>query len=480
MDTALTAFAFFALTGLFAYRHVRRSDSARSTVAITTRPCPRCRTAVPRDSIFCPGCGVPQQIFDVVSAPLAREDVAGGITRPHALVRADMCVGCGTCVDACPEAGALTLKGKLAVVDRALCVGHAECVAACPVGAIALATGSAVHRVEVPEIGPDFQTNLPGIYIVGELGGRGLIKNAVNEGKVAVENVVRALQAMPPATHGEGPRPLDVLIVGAGPAGLSAGLEAHRSNLRYGVLEQGTLADTVRKYPRHKLLFAEPLRIPLYGDLWVADASKESLLQVWETIVARTGLHLKTGFKVETIFRENDLLRVTAGNASYLTRNVILAMGRRGTPRRLNIPGEDLETVFYDIAEMEDFRGRRVMVVGGGDSAIESALGLCNQEGTKVALSYRGESFTRLKERNRTRLQAAISQKKLAVYLNSQLREIRKDKVALDFARKVVVLPTDDVIVRIGGEAPFAFLQRLGVRIVHKDLPLADDLARAG
>jgi thioredoxin reductase len=315
---------------------------------------------------------------------------------------------------------------------------------------------------------------------VGELGGRGLIKNAINEGKIAIENVVRAMRDDPAFPDGMLPRPLDVIVVGGGPAGLSAGLEAHRSKLRYLVLEQGTLADTVRKYPRHKVLFAEPLRIPLYGDLWIADASKESLLQVWETIVANTGLHLKTGHKVDSIIREGDVFRVIAGEASFFTRRVVLAMGRRGSPRRLNVPGEELDKVFYDIAEMEDFKGRRVLVVGGGDSAIEAVLGLANQPGTRVSLSYRGPQFTRLKERNRLRLETALQQKKLALYLDSQLREIRQDRVALDFAGQSLILPNDDVIIRIGGDAPFAFLQKLGIAIVQKDLPLVDDLARAG
>lgn len=480
MDTALTTLGFFLLTGWFIYRHLRHAAPAHAAPAQVTRPCPRCRHAVPRDSIFCPGCGVPQQIYEVVSAPVSEAGVDGAIGRAHAVVRADMCVGCGTCAAACPEPNALAVKGKLAVVDRAHCVGHGECVSACPVGAILLSTGAAVHRVEVPDIGADFQTNVPGLYIVGELGGRGLIKNAINEGKIAIENVVRAMRDDPALPDGMLPRPLDVIVVGGGPAGLSAGLEAHRTKLRYLVLEQGTLADTVRKYPRHKVLFAEPLRIPLYGDLWIADASKESLLQVWETIVANTGLHLKTGHKVDSILREGDVFRVIAGEASFFTRRVVLAMGRRGSPRRLNVPGEELDKVFYDIAEMEDFKGRRVLVVGGGDSAIEAVLGLVNQPGTKVSLSYRGPQFSRLKERNRLRLDAALQQKKLALYLESQLREIRQDRVALDFAGQSLILPNDDVIIRIGGDAPFAFLQKLGIGIVQKDLPLVDDLARAG
>ena len=485
METLLTTLGFFTLTGWFVYHHIRRMPPVpAASQSGATRPCPRCRRPVPRDSIFCPECGVPQQIYEVVAAPASSTpDVEGSIGRPHAVVRADLCVGCATCVAACPEPGALGLRNKLAVVDQALCVGHAKCIAACPVSAILLATGSAVHRVEVPQVNPDFQTNVPGLYIVGELGGRGLIKNAVNEGKIGIENVLESLRR----EDGESPnagrlspdRLLDVIIVGGGPAGLSAGLEAHRSGLHYLVLEQGSLADSIRKYPRHKILFAEPLKIPLYGDLWVADASKENLLQVWETIVANTGLRIIAGARVENIARETDAFRVQAGESVFLARRIVLAMGRRGTPRRLGVPGEDLSKVFYNIAEMESFKGRRVLVVGGGDSAIESVLGLVNQPGTRVALSYRGETFNRLKERNRMRLETAIQQKKFALYLRSTVREIRDERVALDLRGRIAILPNDDVIVRIGGEAPHAFLKRLGVNIVRKDLPLTDEAIRA-
>ncbi|MGE0353610.1 MAG: NAD(P)-binding domain-containing protein [Gemmatimonadales bacterium] len=484
MDTLLTSIAFFALTALLVYRHLRKTEGAPAPrpAAPAGHPCPRCRHVVPADSTFCPGCGVPQQIFEVVSAPAAGaasgsgEDPGG---RLHAVVRADMCVGCATCVAACPETGALAMQGKLAVVNQSACVGHSSCAAACPVGAILLTTGAAVHRVEVPELGPDFQTCVPGLYIVGELGGRGLIKNAINEGKVAIEYVTaRVPDAGDPDRLDDGV--LDVLVVGAGPAGLSAGLEAHRVGLRYVVLEQGTLADTVRKYPRHKLLFAEPITVPLYGDLWIADASKESLLQVWETIVANTGLQVETNTKVDNISREHGDFLITSGNQRFRARHVVLAMGRRGSPRRLGVPGEESAKVVYDIAEMEDFQGRKVLVVGGGDSAVESALGLANQEGTTVGLSYRGEDFKRVKERNRQKLDAAVKANKVTLYLRSQLREIRQDRVVMEVDGQTSILPNDDVIVRIGGDAPYAFLQRIGVRIVQKELPIPMDLERVG
>jgi thioredoxin reductase/NAD-dependent dihydropyrimidine dehydrogenase PreA subunit len=401
------------------------------------------------------------------------EETAGATL--HATVRADMCVGCGTCAAACPEPGAITLQNKLAVVARDLCLGHGQCAQACPVGAIALSSGAAVQRVEVPELGSDFQSNLPGLYVVGELGGRGLIKNAVNEGKLAVEHIAAGQRRRyPSGTSWE----YDLVIVGSGPAGLSAALEAERRGLRYLVLEQGTLADTVRKYPRHKLLFAEPLSIPIYGDLWLADASKESLLRVWETIVQRTGLRIQTGHRVDGVTRLEEGFRVSAGDFACETRTVVLAMGRRGTPRRLGVPGEELEKVLYDVAEMEEFAGRRVLVVGGGDSAIETALGASNQAGTTVHLSYRGDDFTRTKDRNRTKLQAQVDRGAITLLLRSQVREVRPDLVVLDCRGETTILPNDDVVIRIGGDAPYAFLQRLGVRLVQKDVPLPE--ARSG
>lgn len=484
METLYTTLGFFALTGFFIWRHLRHNDASRGApapraAAVPGQPCARCGADVPKGSTFCPACGIPQQIFEVVSAGVATSDGAqGGVLR--AMVRSDMCVGCGTCVAACPETGALTLRGKLAVVDNALCRGHGECVAACPVGAISLNAGSALNRVQVPMVDANFETNVPGIYVVGELGGRGLIKNAINEGKIAVEHVARMLPPGESRAHGD-ERTLDVVVVGSGPAGLSAGLEALRRGLSYVVLEQGSVADTVRKYPRHKLLLAEPVAIPLYGDLWIADASKETLLQVWETIVANTGLDVHAGQRVENVVRDGDVFRVDTAKATYRARRVVLAMGRRGTPRALGVPGEELDKVFYDIVEMEAFAGKRVLVVGGGDSAVESALGLANQARTEVVLSYRGESLSRVKERNVGKIQKAMASGTVRAMFGSHVREVRSDVVVLDLGGEATILPNDFVFIRIGGEAPFAFLEKLGVRIVHKDVPIApSEPARAG
>ena len=473
MDSWLTTAGVVVLTTLFVTLHMRK----RGAAAAAARSCPRCRAAVPDGAADCPRCRAPLQAYALVTAPLApasAPDADGGAL--HAVVRADACAGCGTCVDACPEPGALSIVDRVAHVNLAACKGHADCVTACPVGAIFVTSGAAIQVVEVPDLNEHFESRqVPGLYVVGELGGRGLIKNAINEGKLAMEHVAVALERGGPAD----PALLDVAVVGSGPAGLSAGLEALSRGLRYVVLEQGTLADSIARYPRHKVLFAEPVRVPLYGDLWVSDATKESLLHVWQTVIAKTGLRVHSGCRVESVTRTGHGFLLRAGGFEIHARRVVLALGRRGTPRKLGVPGEELDKVFYDIAEMEAFAGRRVLVVGGGDSAVESAVGLSHQRATTVALSYRGRDFARVKARNREKLETAVREGGIQLLLESEVAEIRRDAVVLKLPTGHGALPNDDVIVRVGGEAPTPFLERCGVRLVRKALAAeSDPLAR--
>lgn len=477
MNMLLTTMLLAAITGLSIWRHlsgIKRSAASRRASG-PRRTCPRCRADVPTAAISCPTCYVPLSAYQVITASVVTDETASateGAQRLHGVVGADLCVGCGTCVEACPEPGAIALVGKQAAINIEACVGHGHCVAACPVGAIFMTTGGAGQRIEVPLLDRAFQSNVAGLYVVGELGGRGLIKNAINEGRIAIEQIASDLSRAGSFKDGR-PDLFDVAIVGSGPAGISAGLEAMRLGLRYAVLERGTLADTIRKYPRHKILLAEPVKVPLYGQLWVADATKESLLKVWEAVIAETGLVVRTGHEVSGIEQRDGAFCLQAGEREFNARRVVLALGRRGTPRRLAVPGEDLAKVLYDIIEMESFAGRRVLVVGGGDSAVESAVGLSRQPGAVITLSYRGRTFPRIKQRNQIKLDEAVKAGRVCLILPSQIREIRHEEVVLDMAGEPLVLPNDDVIIRIGGEPPFEFLKRVGVRMVRKDVQIA-------
>jgi len=464
-----TLAAFAVLTLVVVRWHLRRTgdDSAGN--------CPSCGHKISRGATHCPACDVPLQVFEVAGAKHAEPAAAPASDNGdlHAIVRADTCVGCGACVPACPEAGAIRLENKLAIVDRQLCKAHGKCVEVCPVGGIVMGTGDMVHRVIVPDVRSNFETAMRGVYIVGELGGRGLIKNAINEGRVVIEGIARELRR-DRVKHDC----LDVVIVGSGPAGLSCALTARRQGLKALVLEQGTVSDSIRKYPRKKLLLAEPLGIPLYGDLWVADASKETLLSVWEAMIAEHELDIRPHSRVTAVARRSGTLVVEGDGFSHASRRVVLAMGRRGTPRRLGVPGEELDKVYYDIVEMEQFAGRRVLVVGGGDSAIESCVGLANQPGTEVSLSYRRESFDRAKPRNVAKLRAVVEQGRAQILLKSQVTRIAPEHVELRIEDRAYRLENDDVVVRIGGEPPSRFLESLGIRMVTKEIPLVE--AKAG
>jgi thioredoxin reductase (NADPH) len=383
----------------------------------------------------------------------------------HPVIDPAKCAGCGACVRACPEGDVLALVGGQAVaVQPARCVGHGLCERSCPTDAITLVFGTARRGVELPRIQADYETNVPGLYIVGELGGMGLVRNAFEQGRQCLESLAKKAKGEGPPRDGR----LDVLIVGGGPAGLSAAANAKRHGLRAVVLEKEESAGgAVRSYPRKKLVLTRPFEIPGYGKLAFTEVAKEELMATWEDLVARVGIEVRGNSLVTAIQPEPGGFAVkTADGAEHRARRVVLAIGRRGVPRKLGVPGESGPNVYYSLLEPQHFAGRRALVVGGGDSAVEAAMMLADQPGTTVRLSYRKDALARVKAANQQRFEAAVAAGKVEPHWNTNPVEVRPDAVVLrDTEGTETTVPTDEVFVFIGGELPTAFLQSVGVAL---------------
>ncbi len=386
-----------------------------------------------------------------------------GLTDPpslHPVVDHNICMGSGACVRACPEGTLGIVNGKAHLINPTVCIGHGACAAACPVEAIKLVFGSERRGVDIPYVKPDFETNVPGIYIAGELGGMGLIRKAAEQGRQAIASIAKK--------RAQGDQ-LDVLIVGAGPAGLSATLAAMEQKLKFVTIEQeDSLGGTVYHYPRNKIVLTQPITLPIIGKAKLGEISKESLLQFWQGIVERVRVPISYGERVEKIMAAEHGIRVNTGRREYYARSVLLAIGRRGTPRKLGVAGEDLPKVVYRLVDSEQYRGKHVLVVGGGDSAIEAAMAIAGEDGTTVALSYRGVAFGRIKTKNRERLEETLLHRKLQVLLDSNVISITGEAVELEQKGRQFSLENDAVIVCAGGILPTPMLKEVGIIVETK------------
>lgn len=480
MDTLVAFTIAFLVTIFFMRGYLKRLTRGQTQTAVQAaapsagvRNCPRCDKSNGRDAAFCSHCGAPFSLWKIHGSEVASDERASssaGALRP--VINASLCIGCGSCIEACPEQGTLALVGHKAILAHPeRCKSHGDCVSACPTSGIALSAGGSLQTIKVPLIDEHFETNVPGVFIVGELGGMGLIKTSINEGRLVADYLKdRILSAGPKLAHKQDE--YDVIVVGAGPAGLSASLTLHQHGLRYLTLEQGEVASTIRNYPRQKFLMAEPLEMPLYGNLYIADSTKEALLEVWETIIATTGVRIQTNEKVVGIGRTPgpNMLRVESNKSVYTGRYVVLAIGKRGTPRKLGVTGEDQAHVAYRLIEADAYAGSEIVVAGGGDSAIEAALGLAKGGRNLVTLVHRGVDFSRARDRNRELLNHAVEEGRITLRLQTTFKSIGRQSVILDQQGAVHEVQAGFVFILVGGESPDDFLQRAGVEIVQKEV----------
>jgi thioredoxin reductase (NADPH) len=387
--------------------------------------------------------------------------ISSGMTEPpslHPIIDNSICVGSGGCARACPEMALGIVKGKAVLVDPSKCIGHGACAAACPVDAISLVFGTEKRGMDIPEVKPNFETNVPGVYIAGELGGMGLIRKAVFQGKQAIDSI---------AENKSKNDDLDVLIVGAGSAGIAASLAAKEKKLRFVTIEQEDgLGGAVYHYPRNKIAMTAPMHLPMVGIIKAFEISKEELLGLWNRIVKQTTLEINFNERLEKMTpKEDGFVITTSKHNTYQAKNVLLAIGRRGTPRKLGVPGEEQSKVVYRLIDAEQYRNKHVLIVGGGDSALEAALAIADEPNTTVTLSYRSEAFSRVKEKNKQMVETASEKSKLKVLLKSVVTKIDEKSVWIDHDGQSIELTNDAVIVCAGGTLPTPFLKEIGVMV---------------
>lgn len=397
------------------------------------------------------------------AARVLDEAIKSGMTEPpslHPVIDPTICCGSGACIRVCPENALGIINHKAVLVNPAHCIGHGACAPACPVGAIKLVFGTEKRGIDIPHVEPNFETNVPGIFIAGELGGMGLVRKAAEQGRQAMESIAK--------NRGQD-KQLDVVIIGAGPAGLASTLGAMEKKLRSVTLEQeDSLGGTVYHYPRNKIVMTQPVVLPIIGKAKLGEITKEDLLAFWQGIVDKVGMKLNFNERVEKVSPTEGGYIVKSNQAEYFTRNVLLSIGRRGTPRKLGVPGEETSKVVYRLMDPEQYSGKKVLVVGGGDSAIEAAVAISAQPGTTVMLSYRSNAFGRVKQKNREHLAEAEQAGRLTVLLSSNVTRIEKEHVYLDHDGKEVCVGNDGVIVCAGGILPTAMLKEMGIKVETK------------
>ena len=398
------------------------------------------------------------------------------VRRPQ--INTNTCIGCHSCVDACPY-DVLEVHAYVAQVVRPDdCCGLTLCEQRCPNGSLVITDGEPIE--DRPHMSDTLESlDSPGVFLAGDLTGLPLIRNAINQGTHVTRTIAAAL-------HGRMGSMIDLVIVGAGPAGMSAALAAKSMGLRYVVLEQASVAESIRSFPRGKLVFDQPLGLPLIGDLWLEKATKEELLAKWQRIVHVEQLAIHEHHRVTAIERvaggpPMGHLRVhhlhpDGRPGAVDTRRVLLAFGRRGSPRKLplEIPESAQDHVHYSLADARSFANQRVVIVGLGDVAMEAAIAIAKQPGTTVTVSYRGTDFRRGKGKNVKEVKRLAEAGRITLALGTEVVELGPHQLVLAGKQGRTPIDYDALFVMIGTIAPWQFLDACGVhRVAHAPTPAA-------
>ena len=402
------------------------------------------------------------------SISVKKNAIESGLAEPaslHPVIDKNLCIGCKSCIFACPQQlGHNVLgiyHGKAELLEPANCIGHGACKKVCPENAITLVFGTEKRGVDIPQVDDNFETNVKGIYIAGELGGMGLIRNAIEQGKAAVQELSKTLKNKSANTY-------QLIIIGAGPAGIASSLAAQKHGLNYLTLDQDSLGGTVFQYPRGKVVMTQPVELPLVGKMQFKETSKETLLEFWQDVEQKNQLKIQYREIVADIKTQSDGFLVKTNKGEYTTDKVLLTIGRRGTPRKLGVPGEDLPKVVYRLIDPDQYKQQKVLIVGGGDSALEAAMAIADVEGSEVSVSYRSDSFSRAKAKNRERIDSYANDGKITLYLSSNVKSITPDSLTLEMKGEMITIENDAVIINAGGILPTGFLKQIGIIVETK------------
>jgi putative YpdA family bacillithiol system oxidoreductase len=310
-----------------------------------------------------------------------------------------------------------------------------------------------------PVLDKHFESSVKGLYIVGDLAGAPLLKTAAAQGAAVIDHIATELQAN---GHVE-EEAYDVIIAGAGAAGLAAGLRAQERGLNYLILEQGEVANTISIFPKGKIIYGEPVAQAMPVDLWLPErSSKEELLARWSQDLEERQLNIHTGETLKEV-KKNGVFTVKTDKGSYKAKRVVLAIGKFGNPRKLRVPGEDKPKVENYLRDPEQFQGKKIAIVGGGDVAAEAALSLCGHN--HVTMIVLEDQFVFCNKDNIRKIHEKERQGKLTIHFEAITKEITDDGIVFEKNGTRQEIPNDHVFVMIGQELPTKFFKRIGIRL---------------